>query len=161
MGRRRGEEGPPAWTKGSNIKNLLIAGGVAALLFAGGVASAQPVGAFRDGQLTEGEAAARADARFTWLNGNHDGRLTRRELRDARQARAEQRAERGERRGRPQLGQRRRLSAARTSARLDRNNDGFITRAEFRAPALERFARHDANRDGRLTRVERPAAGRR
>ncbi|HZQ73540.1 MAG TPA: EF-hand domain-containing protein [Burkholderiales bacterium] len=46
-------------------------------------------------------------------------------------------------------------------ARLDRNNDGYISKAEsVRDPALKKdFAKFDLNHDGKLNRAEYLAAG--
>src|SRR5690625_7576117 len=38
--------------------------------------------------------------------------------------------------------------------KLDRDEDGVITREEFRAPALERFDKLDTNGDGMISREE-------
>jgi hypothetical protein len=46
-------------------------------------------------------------------------------------------------------------------ARFDRNNDGFIDRAEFPQPMRRMFARLDTNDDGKLSREElKPAESR-
>jgi Ca2+-binding EF-hand superfamily protein len=114
----------------------------------------------RDGQVTveerraamQARMAARADARFDRLDANNDGVISRAEFEAAREAGREARADRGVRpmragRG-PARGQRgmarmdargpiviaeAQARAEQTFARLDTDNDGFVTAAEFRA----------------------------
>ena len=85
-----------------------------------------------DGVVTRAEAAAAADARFTALDRNRDGKLSADEMPGRRWKRDDSTP-------RPDAG------------RPD------ITREAFRARALERFDRMDANRDGRVDKSEREA----
>ena len=114
-----------------------------------------------------GNGAERRESRFTRLDGNSDGSISRDEFfargqsgdragRGERQSlRAERRAARLERRGQ-RGGMMARLGGKRFE-RIDSNKDGRISLAEVTTQRLRAFDRADANRDGRLTREERQA----
>ncbi len=117
------------------MKTFVAMAALAVSLAAGGAAVAQPssrpaagaIDADRDGRVNFAEFSRRAHERFTRLDLNRDGRLTRDE---ARESRLRHRADRVERRF---------------------GADGVVTRDDLRAQADARFARLDADRDGRLT----------
>ncbi|MCS6622983.1 hypothetical protein N0B44_08685 [Roseibacterium beibuensis] len=111
-----------------------------------------------DGSVTRDEMraaaqarfAARADARFERLDADDDGVISKSEFDARRERRAEARVERGPRRS--HRGQQRRLARAeRVAAR------GPIVIAEAQARAETGFARLDANQDGFVTVAERRA----
>jgi Ca2+-binding EF-hand superfamily protein len=95
-----------------------------------------------DGVLTRAEFSAGREALFARLDADHNGELTREEMR----------AERGDRQGR--RGARR--GGSHGLANADANNDGNITREEFLARPTAMFARLDTNNDGVLSASERP-----
>jgi hypothetical protein len=99
-----------------------------------------------------GQAATRraADA-FTRIDSNRDGQLSASELAAARQSRSERRVQVRERRAERSGG----------GARMDTNNDGLISRAEWMAVPDVMHQRADANNDGQVTRAEAEAAWRR
>ncbi len=157
------------------------------LLGTAGAAVAQPATGQRGAALTRAEAVARADQAFVRIDANRDGRVTRAELRQSRQERraargggrgehAEARGDRAERlfqrldrngdgsvtreevrQAQAQRGERR---AARQQARGPNllPQQGFLTQAQWRERALQRFERLDLNRDGTVTREERRQA---
>ena len=122
-----------------------------------------------DGRVTkaemEAQREARRDARFDRLDTNDDGAISKAEMDAAREQRAAKRTERmanregdaakvrGKRGNRMGKGMR-----GGGFDRLDANNDGSVTLAEFQAPQIERFQRADANGDGVLTQAERQSA---
>lgn len=135
------------------MKKIGIAAGVAALAFST-MSAAQPGGPARGdrgGDITRAEAAQRADERFARLDLNKDGRVTREEMQQARQ---QMRAQRGE--------QRAEQGGPGGAKRGDRagpgGEQGFVTQAQFRERALQRFDRMDLNRDGVATAAERRQA---
>lgn len=136
-------------------KILLIAAGAAALaVSACGLAQAQngpedrggrhgifESDANADGVLTQAELNAGRDTLFARLDADHNGQLSREEMR----------AQRGEhRRGGRRGGQGAGLEGA------DANTDGNITRDEFLARPIQMFERLDANHDGVISASERP-----
>jgi Ca2+-binding EF-hand superfamily protein len=144
-------------------KILLAAAGVAVLGAGGvGVALAQEGDSERDGRhgvfqsdsnadgvLTRAEFDAGRDAMFARLDQDHNGNLTREEMRAGR-------SERGHRGWRRHRG-----GGMHVLTRADANNDGDITRDEFLARPLEHFDRLDANDDGVISTAERPQRGER
>ena len=104
----------------------------------------------------EARRAGRADARFGRLDADDDGVISKAEFEARREHRAESRAERG-----PRAGHR---GAHRRAARAGRMADrGPVVIAEAEARATAAFARLDADQDGFVTAAERQAtrAGRR
>lgn len=140
------------------MRKVLLAAAGAAVLAAGacGLAQAQnaPADGARhrfleadantDGVLTRAEFDAGREAAFARLDTDHNGQLTRQEMRAERAERGP-RGRRGDRHGGPP-----RLE------RADANNDGNITRDEFLAGPIEMFSRIDANHDGVIQASERP-----
>lgn len=150
------------------------------------VAAAQPLfaqqnGAAPDRVETRADALARADRMFDRLDANKDGKITPREMVDARgpmgpggpgkppakdgkQPTADgappppppggHRGPGGMRRMRGMPGG----FSLRMYADLDANDDGVITRDEFRAHAIKMFDRMDTNKDGKIDAAERQAA---
>lgn len=86
----------------------------------------------KDGKLTRAEFDAARDKLFAAMDRNKDGFVDRTEVRVFIMARLQERR-------------------ANRMRRLDPNNDGKITEAEFLARAKERFKRLDRNNDGALT----------
>lgn len=158
------------------IATLLTAGLISLTL--GGTAFAAPegkqAGFDRNETTTRAQMLASVNTRFDRIDTNKDGVIDAAEMeagkaamqqrrakwREARVARAEtagtdantpaMRERRGKRMGAD--GQR-----GMGLARLDTNGDGTITRAEFAAPAMQRFDRADADGDGVVTPAERAA----
>lgn len=97
-----------------------------------------------DGVLTRAEFNAGREAQFARLDADHNGQLTREEMRADRGE--HRRGQRGGHRGGPGAG----MSGA------DANNDGNITRDEFLARPAAMFARLDTNSDGVISASERP-----
>lgn len=141
-------------------KMLFAAAGLVALAGAAGFAFAQNAPPERDGRhgifqsdtnsdgvLTRQEFDAGRAADFIRLDADHNGQLTREEMRADRGERGEHR--RGRRGGHRGEGMHRLASA-------DANNDGNITREEFLARPNEMFQRLDANNDGVISTAERP-----
>ena len=120
------------------------------------------VDANNDGVLTKEEteraAQARKDQRqarrVERLDTDGDGVVSEVEKAAAKAERAERReakkAERGERR----KGSEGRKGGKKKGARIDANQDGFISLAEYDASVLERFNRQDVNGDGYLDASE-------
>lgn len=161
------------------MKKTLIAGAALAAMLTGSIAIAQPGGgkmrgpdANQDGVITEAEVRAHARERFTKMDINNDGKIDQAEMTALREARQAKRAERmasrpearqgeaGERKGGKWRGKRGGDGEGmqRGMMRLDTNNDGAISLAEFEAAAIERFKRQDTNNDGQVTKAERDAA---
>lgn len=144
------------------MRKILIAsvGAVALAIGAAGIALAQNEGAgapgprgghgfFQadtnsDGVVTRQEYDASRTAEFARLDANHDGQLSREEMRGG--------MHRGWRHGGGRGGER----GMHSLARLDANNDGNITRDEFLARPTAAFDRLDANHDGVISAAERP-----
>ncbi|HWH17076.1 MAG TPA: hypothetical protein VNT77_01870 [Allosphingosinicella sp.] len=129
------------------MKKMMMAGGIAALACSG-MAAAQPVpGPRGNAAVTRAEAVQKADEQFARLDANRDGRVTREEM-QARQQRGGKMTERRAQRGGPE------------GARGGRmfGEKGFVTQAEFRERAIQRFDRLDSNRDGTVTAAERQQA---
>jgi hypothetical protein len=89
----------------------------------------------RDGAVTPDEAGAVRTARFLRWDSDGDGVITEAEMLAATQARVARRI-------------------AKKFARMDRNGDGRIERAEFDDIGAARFARLDKDGDGRVSREE-------
>ncbi len=88
-----------------------------------------------DGVITPDEAAAVRTVRFLRWDGDGDGAITEAEMLAVAQARIARRI-------------------AKRFARMDRNGDGRIERAEFDERGAERFARLDTDGDDRITLEE-------
>lgn len=92
-----------------------------------------------DGAVDRAELDRFRQARFLEADADRSGAITREEMRAA----AERRAVR---------------MARRIFARMDRDGDGLVARAEYDAVSAGRmsrvFERFDGNRDGRVTRAE-------
>ena len=86
----------------------------------------------RDGAITVGEAAAVRALRFLRWDGDGDGVVTEAEMLAAAQARVARRI-------------------AKRFARMDRNGDGRLERAEFDDHGAVRFARLDSDGDDRIS----------
>lgn len=130
----------------------------------------------KDGQSLAGQdIRARADARFSEADRNHDGKLSLAEMQDAQDQRLaekfarldankdggvsqEEMREAHEQRRDQRHARRAGMQAMRAQVKaLDSNNDQALTRVEIgeRMPKLsENFDRIDGNRDGKLTRQE-------
>lgn len=118
---------------------LATAAVVVALPLAAGVAIAakghhggfglRMMDADRDGKITQAEAKAFGDARFSGADADGDGRITRAEV----EAKALERM---------------RAHIDRRFAAADADGDGVISQAEADAQAEKRFARMDKNGDG-------------
>jgi hypothetical protein len=91
----------------------------------------------KDGFVDKAEWDAGQEARFQQLDTNKDGKLSKEEM--FARSRADDR----------QLERQDRLFR-----RMDRDRDGFVSRAEFMAHAERNFARCDADKDGRITAAE-------
>lgn len=119
-------------------KSKLLASALVATLGAAGVA--QAAGKHAAGIGIESDAlpadiqalVARHSERFVQADANGDGQLGIEEVEAAIL----------------------RMRAERRLARLDENNDGTISEAEFVAPAERRLERVDANGDGQITKDE-------
>ena len=113
-----------------------------------------------DGVLNDADREARQRARFDRLDADSDGAVSFAEMQNARERSRERKASapgdqrvRGEhRRGRGGMGGMRHMARA-----ADTNEDGAISRDEFRTAALARFDDADANGDGTVTLDERRA----
>jgi hypothetical protein len=90
----------------------------------------------KDGFVDRGEWDAGQEARFRQLDTNNDGKLSKEEL--TANTRNDRAAERQER----------------FFNRMDRDRDGFVSKAEFMAQNNRNFARCDADRDGRINTQE-------
>jgi len=144
------------------MRKILIASAAAVALAVGvaGVALAQNDGAgahgprgghgfFQadansDGTVTRQEFDASRAAEFTRLDADHNGELSRDEMRS------------GMRRGWGHRGGRGGEGGMHRLASLDTNNDGNITRDEFLARPIAAFDRMDSNHDGVISAAERP-----
>ncbi len=89
----------------------------------------------RDGAITLSEAGAVQTVRFLRWDSDGDGVITEDEMLAAAQARIARRI-------------------AKKFARMDRNGDGRVERAEFDGHGAARFARLDTDGDGRVTPEE-------
>ncbi|MBN9490781.1 MAG: EF-hand domain-containing protein [Alphaproteobacteria bacterium] len=97
-----------------------------------------------DGAVDRDEWNAGQEARFKQLDTNGDGKLSQEELF------AGSPAVRGNATPADRQAQRR----AAYFRRLDRDNDGFVSKAEFMAQANQNFARCDLNKDERIDAAE-------
>lgn len=95
------------------------------------------VDANKDGVITRDEATAMRDMRFGRFDLDKNGEVTAEEAINSIIKRFE-----GE--------------VRRKVRSFDENGDGKVSKAEFDAPALERFTQHDLNGDGKLTSDELP-----
>ncbi|MEP9400706.1 EF-hand domain-containing protein [Sphingomonas silueang] len=139
------------------MRSFLLAASVAALALPA-VAPAQQAAPrpMADDVLTRAEALARADRRFDRIDADHDGRITAAELAaiPARRGMAPQNGADAQARS-PGEGRGGRGMGARMLKRADTNNDGVVTREEYRAQAAAAFDRQDANKDGKVDATER------
>ncbi len=121
------------------------------------------VDANKDGFIERSESHAAREAIFARLDANKDGRLTPEELAGSRRPRSQSSRARdggvnsqpatppsGTTTGRPPR-------VSRGFQRLDTNQDGFISRAEWLAADNARFERCDTNKDGKLAFGECPS----
>lgn len=165
-------------------KVLIITTTVSALMIAG-VALAQPHGmkaadANKDGNITRAELMVHLDKRFSKLDKNADGQITKEERKEARLSRQAKRFSKLDTDGNGSLsleefqagnGKYHRADGkkyghgkgghAKHHARYsnpDANKDGVIDRAEFVARALKYFERVDANNDDVVSVDELKAA---
>lgn len=140
------------------MRPLLLAASLTTLALPALVSAQQPAPR-ADGVQTRAEALARADQRFDRIDTDRDGRITAAEL-------AAMPGRRGAAPPPPAAGQTpppppaeargpRGGGGARMLQRADANNDGIITREEFRAQAAAAFDRLDANKDGTIDATER------
>ena len=88
-----------------------------------------------DGSITPAEAAAIREVRFLRMDTDGDGVITEEEMQAVAQKRIARRI-------------------AKKIARLDKNGDGRIERAEFDEHGAARFARLDTDGDGRVSQEE-------
>jgi Ca2+-binding EF-hand superfamily protein len=98
-----------------------------------------------DGGISSAEAAAVREVRFLRMDTDGDGVITEEEMQTAAQQRIARRI-------------------AKKIARLDKNGDGRVERAEFDEHGVARFARLDTDGDGRVSHEEfraRPHGSRR
>jgi Ca2+-binding EF-hand superfamily protein len=155
-------------------KTLLVA---AVALVSPAVAAAQ--GAQSPRQVTRNDYLKAVDGRFSQIDTNHDGKITREELaaelqrevqvanaRIAQQLQAKFKQLDTNHDGQLSLQE---FMAAQPAIhpsetpeqmleRLDKNHDGRLTQDEFRAPEIIKFDRLDANHDGVVTPAEIQAA---
>ena len=129
------------------MKKSLMLGAGLALLLTGAVQAQQPAArrgadVNGDSRISLTEMQAKAEERFTRMDANRDGQLTREERQAARQ---QMRSDR-------QQGKGQRLDQM--FARRDADGDGFLGQAELGRRWGERFEEVDADRDGRLSRAE-------
>ena len=116
-----------------------------------------------DGRLSPEDRAAAADARFSRLDTDRNGSISRAEWgtagadmaqrRETRRGGAADAAQTPPPPGGPRAGMGMRMMQG-----ADANNDGVITREEFLAAAGQRFDRLDTDRNGTLTGAEKMAA---
>lgn len=150
------------------MKKFLIGGG-ALVLVVGGVAFANGGNGWRhgpfggralmlqaadtngDGAIARDEAVAMVTRHFAMVDTNSDGKVTREEIMTAREKRHAAMAARWG--GRPGGPHGMFPAPGAMLARLDANDDGKLTRAEFDAP----FDRIDANKDNIVDAAERQA----
>jgi hypothetical protein len=163
------------------MKRFMIALGATALLVPA-AAIAQPGGwqkGARGADVTQTDVLARADAQFQRMDLDRDGRVTREEAQQSwakfraerqqrMQARFEQmtpeqraaveqrRAQWAERKGDKARAGGQGDKAARANAMF--GDKGYVTQAEFRERALQRFARMDLDGNGTVTAAERKQA---
>lgn len=138
------------------MKKILLAGAaIAALAAIPAAAQPRPDGPARNaGPITRASVQAMVQARFARVDSNHDGFVTRAEAdalrgqaRERWGERMEQRRERMEENGerveqrRERWAERRAENRAGLFDRIDTNNDGSISRAEFDAHASARAER--------------------
>jgi Ca2+-binding EF-hand superfamily protein len=117
----------------------------------------------KDGKLDQTDRAARRQdmkARmFDRLDTNKDGQISRAEFMVERTANGDDaRPGRGGHRGKNGGWSGHRGGMMRMARMADTNSDGAITKAEFTAAALQRFDAMDTNKDGQVTPEERQAA---
>lgn len=122
--------------------------GIATLAGVGAVAQT----ALAPAEMTRAQFLAKAGDRFTAMDANRDGRVTRDERRAHRMERRADRPGkrmRGRRGGGPDV----------RMERMDLNDDGRVSRAEAVQQATAMFDRRDANRDGFLDTSEMQRRG--
>jgi hypothetical protein len=119
---------------------VLAATPAAAQRFGDPAAAFDNADADRDGVITRGEFAAARMARFSQMDRNHDGAVSKADFKRIARFRPE--------------------AAARLDmliAEADANHDGKATHAEMAAAPMPIFDRADANRDNRVDKAERAA----
>ncbi len=107
----------------------------------------------KDGKLDQADRQDRRAAIFDRLDSNHDGQISREEFRAAPDGPPGMGM--GQRGGH-RMGQRGGMHMNRHGM-ADANKDGALSREEFIAAALQRFDRADTDHDGRVTSAERQA----
>ena len=110
--------------------------------------------------MTLDDMIQRARQRFARMDLNHDGKLTKAEIDQARaqfQAQAQAGGSPGAPGGPGAGGGRGRGLGGRSLMEADANHDGVVTTDELDAETKARFAEMDANHDGTVTRDEMKA----
>jgi Ca2+-binding EF-hand superfamily protein len=108
-----------------------------------------------DGFVSKEEFAAGRDKMFTRLDANGDGAVDQAEIDKAREAWHQRKAEKAQADGATQADKPKRERKGFLS-RIDADNDGKVTTAEFAAAGDRMFAKFDANGDGKLAQDEMP-----
>ncbi|MBB4658851.1 hypothetical protein [Parvularcula dongshanensis] len=153
----------------------MIAGTIATLLLAGTALAGQhghgaKIDTDGDGAFSLAEMQAAAEARFAKVDANADGYVSAQEREETHarmkakmreriaEKRGQEAAERFDERAQEWEGKRKGRGGEGFMARLDENDDGFVSLEETRARTAERFSKMDADGDGLVTREEMRAA---
>ena len=121
----------------------------------------------QDGQISQAEMIAQIDKHFQATDTNKDGKLSQAEWQAQKASRMQQRGNKANKQHRankqgadnPQWAAKRAERQAKHFAMLDTNKDGFISLAEAKAVAQQRFQKQDANNDGQISKDERGRKG--
>ena len=108
-----------------------------------------------DGFVSKEEFAAGRNAMFAKLDANGDGSVDQAEIDKAREAWHQRKADQANAEGATQADKPKREHKG-FLARIDADNDGKVTTAEFAAAGDKMFAKFDANGDGKLAQDEMP-----
>lgn len=140
------------------MKKIILAVSAAALALSAGMAVAQRPD--RTASVSRADVSARTDARFAQIDKDRNGVITEAEMKAGHGMRGDRRKMQGMMSGGPDRGKHHgaRGGAPGGRSRMDANNDGQVSRAEFGAQALQRFARSDTDRNGVVTGEERQKA---